>query len=329
MKIHSIVLWVKGYLTIKRSIFIFNCLLLCLAVWLGGMLVAGIVENEFLTIPHQKVKFIPRQESAFDKPRKFNEFSAIIKYNVFDAEVSREPIREILEPVKSTPGDQLSQMLSNLKLLGIGSSSGNSFCIIRNMRLKKEDVFRKGEEVVFTVGESSPRSGLVVSRIVNRTGNQKVYLKLGNKVGILEYQEETLEKTKPSPVRGRRLKTVKKAPEPTLKSSYSTDGQNYYIDSTEVDVHLNNFAKLLNQARMIPHFDKGKHQGYKVKAIDKGSLYEKLGLRNNDIITEVNGEALDSGEKVMSLFKQLRNEREFSVKVRRRGTPMVFNIYVN
>ena len=137
-------------------------------------------------------------------------------------------------------------------------------------------------------------------------------------------------KPKSSPVRRDRPQNVKKSsPKPASPSSYSTDGQNYYIDSTEVDSHLNNFATLLNQARMVPHFVKGKHQGYKVKAIDKGSLYEKLGLRNNDIITELNGEPLDSPERVMSLFKQLRNEREFSVKLNRRGTPMVFNIYVN
>ena len=335
MKIRSIFLRTKGLFNIWRSLFLLNALMLCLAVWLAGMLAARIVENQFLTVPIEKPKFIPQQESDLEKPRKFSDFKAIIDYNVFDAEVSSTSLAEIEEPIRPTSDSELSGILLTLKLLGIGSSSGQSFCIIRNTRLKSEDVFRKGEELVFSSKKTLTKSGLIVFRIVNTSKAQKVYLKLGDKIGILEFQDEISSKPKPSSA-PKKTRTVRsdwpendKNPALKAESTYSTDGQNYYINSTEVDSHLDNFANLLNQARMVPHFVKGKHQGYKVKAIDKGSLYDKLGLRDNDVITELNGEPLDSPERVMSLFKQLRNEREFSVKLNRKGTPLVFNIYVN
>ena len=333
MELHSAILLIKGTITVKRGLFALNSLLLCCAVGLGGVLAAKIVENQYLIVPEQKIKYLPQQQNIGDRSRKMSDFKAIIDYNVFDAETSQEVVLAVIEPIETSTGVELNSILSNLKLLGIGLSSGDSFCIIRNIKLKTEDVFRKGDEVAYTVGESVQRSGLIVLRIVNQTGDQKVYLKLGEKTGILEYQEKTEEISGKKPVWDStpRLKPRTSSAGPALasKSSYSVDGQNYHIESTEVDSHLNNFANLLNQARMVPHFEKGKHKGYKVKAIDKGSLYEKLGLRNNDIITEVNGEPLDSGEKVMSLFKQLRNEREFSVKVNRKGTPQVLNIFVN
>jgi|APSaa5957512622_1039677.scaffolds.fasta_scaffold25273_1 type II secretion system protein C len=330
MKIRNILLQTKGLFNIRRSLFLLNVLMLCLAVWLAGMLAARIAENQFLTVPAEKPKFIPQRESNFEKPRKFSDFKAIIDYNVFDAEVSSTSLAEIEEPIKPTSDNELSRILSTLKLLGMGSSGGQSFCIIRNTRLKTEDVFRKGEELVFSSKKTLTKSGLIVFRIVNTSKDQRVFLKYGTKIGVLEFQEETSEKANSSsPALSPRLRGKKSPAKVVSESNYSTDGQNYYIDSTEVDSHLNNFANLLNQARMVPHFVKGKHQGYKVKAIDKGSLYEKLGLRNNDVITELNGEPLDSPERVMGLFKQLRNEREFSVKLNRKGTPLVFNIYVN
>ena len=330
MKIHGVLLWAKGLFNMQRSLLLLNALLLCLVVWLAGMLAARIVESSFLVVPREIPKFVPRKDSEFDKPRKFSDFKAIIEYNVFDAEVTSKSIAEIEEPLQPTSDNEMSRILSSLKLLGLGTSDGRSFCIIRNTRLKQEDVFRKGEEVVFNSGKSVTRSGLTLFRIVNTSKAQKVYLKKGDKIGILEFQEDITEKAKsPPPALRNRPGGKKTAPKLASESNYSTDGQNYYINSTEVDTHLNNFATLLNQARMVPHFVKGKHQGYKVKAIDKGSLYEKLGLRNNDIITELNGEPLDSPERVMSLFKQLRNEREFSVKLNRKGAPLVFNIYVN
>ena len=113
------------------------------------------------------------------------------------------------------------------------------------------------------------------------------------------------------------------------KTSYTTNGRDFYITSNEIEAELDNFAKLINQARMVPYFKKSQHKGYQIKAIDKGSLYEKLGFKNNDVIEEINGDPLDSMEKVMGTFKRLRNEREFSVNVQRKGVPLFFNIHIN
>ena len=84
----------------------------------------------------------------------------------------------------------------------------------------------------------------------------------------------------------------------------------------------------MNQARVVPYFKNGKSAGYKIKAIDKGSLYEKLGLINNDIIKEINGEEIDSPEKAFQLLKLLRNEREISLSLMRGNTSKNLTYYI-
>ena len=154
-------------------------------------------------------------------------------------------------------------------------------------------------------------------------------------MGVLTYESETEQSTSSKKVALSKKRNISSKKDSSIKdnktSSYSTDGKNFHISATEVDTHLNDFGSLLNQARMVPYFKNGKHQGFKVKAIDKGSRYQKLGLKNNDIISAVNGESLADagGEKLMGLFKLLRNEREFTVEIQRSGKSEVLNYYVN
>ena len=96
-----------------------------------------------------------------------------------------------------------------------------------------------------------------------------------------------------------------------------------------VDHELNNFSKLLNQARVVPNFKDGKHNGYLIKAIDRGSLYEKLGLNNNDVIKTINGEEINSPEKAFSLLKMLRNEREITLQIERAGNTKSLLYHIN
>ena len=54
-------------------------------------------------------------------------------------------------------------------------------------------------------------------------------------------------------------------------------------------------------------------------AIRKDSLYEKLGLKNGDIITSVNDSSLSNPAEALKLFEKLKSEREISVKLERNG----------
>lgn len=286
-----------------------------------GIFAASIFEARVLKIPFQNDRYIPPIEQKADSSLSIDEFEPIITYNVFDAEISDAVLTEKPELESAKPGKNLKQILSNLQLMGISIlQSQYAVCVIRDKREKTEEIFAINDTVFNT--------GATVRKILSHLKDQKVYLQLGEEVGILTYREEPLNRNRPisSGAKNRRNPERSAA---NMDSEYSTDGKNFHISSAEVDSQLNDFAKLLNQARMVPYFKRGKHHGYQVKAIDKGSLYEKLGFKNNDVIEEINGEALDSMEKVMGLFKKFRNEREFTIKLSRKGSHQFMNYYID
>ena len=331
MNFQSIIHQIRETITISQVISAANVVLIASTAWLGGNLGASIVENKYLEVPYQEVRYHPPQNIVRDKARRYSEFRQIVAQNVFNAEVEKEKVVEVIveqeEEVQITAGEVLRKIIADLELLGIHYQKGRYiYCIIKSKKKKSEEIYTIGEEVF--------ESGASVKRIFTTFGKQRVHLKMGNEVGVLTFVG-TEEKEKPKPTKSVKKRTKPKSRKNKKVSSsdpeYSSDGQNFHISATEVDSHLNDFGSLLNQARMIPYFKSGKHEGFKVKAIDKGSLYEKLGLKNNDVLKAVNGETLAEagGEKLMGLFKLLRNEREFTVEIERNGSPQVLSYYVN
>ena len=326
MSVHTVLLKIRDTVPISRLLLGINWVLIVLFIWMAGGLGARIIENELLTLPYKKPRFVSTHKHVTDKSSPFSRFQPIIDLNVFDAEVKNEEENiEIQKEAEVIPGAKLNEILANLELMGINYSKGRYiFCILKNKKTNVEDIFTIGDEVF--------DEGVTVKRIYTTFGNQQVHLSLGTEVGILYYHEREPVDLPQKIASGKKVEKHKpQKPSEPIHSKYSTDGKNFYISGTEVDAHLNNFGNLLNQARMVPYFKGGKHQGFKVKAIDKGSLYEKLGLKNNDVIKTINGESLAEagGEKLMGLFNLLRTEREFTVEIERGGVPQLLSYHIN
>lgn len=324
MNFQTVMFSVKGLLPLPRLLSIISWVtagLLCVSI---GIFSAGVFEHQFLDIPFQIPKYFPPVAEKADKPMTIDEFEPIITFNVFNAEVSGEELTEKVEPILTAPGKDLKQIISNLQLMGISLlQRRTAICVIKDKKENREDIFAVNDPVFETQA--------IVKKILTGRNGQKVYLQLNDEIGVLTYTEDVTpsdEKVAASP-KPRVSKKQSREPEDDPVSPYSTDGKNFRISSGEVDSQLNNFAQLLNQARMVPYFKRGKHMGYQVKAIDRGSLFEKIGLKNQDVIEEINGEPLDSMEKVMGLFSKMRNENEITVKLQRKGASRFLNYYID
>ena len=84
----------------------------------------------------------------------------------------------------------------------------------------------------------------------------------------------------------------------------------------------------MNDARVVPVKKLG-NPYFMFQFIKKESIYEKLGLKKNDIILEINGFVVDSVAKALKLLEVLQSEREISLKVERDGVPVNFRYYIN
>jgi general secretion pathway protein C len=95
-------------------------------------------------------------------------------------------------------------------------------------------------------------------------------------------------------------------------------GDNQYeIAKEEVDKAFENLGQLFTQMRAVPHFEGGKAVGFRLFAIRSGSLFDKIGLRNGDVVKRINEIEMNDPSRALAMLEELRNERSLTVDVMR------------
>jgi type II secretory pathway component PulC len=109
----------------------------------------------------------------------------------------------------------------------------------------------------------------------------------------------------------------------------SPDQVNIELPKASVDTYLLNLPELLKSAQATPHYIDGVNgqraiEGFEIAQIRAGSVVEQIGLRNGDVILEVNGETLDSLPTVLRLFGQVQAATQATLTVLRGSQRMTF-----
>jgi S1-C subfamily serine protease len=82
-----------------------------------------------------------------------------------------------------------------------------------------------------------------------------------------------------------------------------------------------NLAMILAQARCVPELESGRPSGYRCFEIQPGSVYDKLGLEDNDVITRVDGAPLDNPAVAFAKLNaaSLGTHEKLTLTIRRGG----------
>lgn len=91
---------------------------------------------------------------------------------------------------------------------------------------------------------------------------------------------------------------------------------------------LNNLPRLLQQARAVPYTENGQSMGFRLVSIQANSIFEDLGLRQEDVIRSVNGKQLLTPEDALNAYRDLRTSRSFQVEVLRGGRQVTLSLSV-
>lgn len=103
-----------------------------------------------------------------------------------------------------------------------------------------------------------------------------------------------------------------------------SDGK-FMVDQQEVLASTENMGQILTQARALPYIEQGKTVGFKISEIIPGSIYEKIGLQNGDVIQRVNSQDVDDPAKFFQLYQGLKNERSIAIDLLRNGQRQTLN----
>jgi type II secretory pathway component PulC len=114
---------------------------------------------------------------------------------------------------------------------------------------------------------------------------------------------------------------------PVVKAS--PEGVTVELPKASVERYLLNLPDLLNSAQATPRYTDSPNgqrvvEGFQVGQIKAGSVVEQLGLRNGDVILEVNGEKLDSVATVLRLFGQVQTATQARLTVLRGSQRLTF-----
>ena len=96
------------------------------------------------------------------------------------------------------------------------------------------------------------------------------------------------------------------------------------IDRSDIVDAMGDLNSLMKQARFYPHAE-----GIRVSRIRRNSIFQKVGLRNGDIITGIDGRKISSIDDAMGFYSQLSSASNLSVELKRRGKPRVIDFSIN
>ena len=79
-------------------------------------------------------------------------------------------------------------------------------------------------------------------------------------------------------------------------------------------------SQILSSARIVPQYVEGQMQGMRVDSIKADSLFQKVGLQNGDVITEVNGIVIDRVEATSAIFDEFASAEQIDIAALRGGS---------
>lgn len=125
---------------------------------------------------------------------------------------------------------------------------------------------------------------------------------------------------------GRMSAPQARAPIPRVAPRPSGDQSSWVLDKQEVASVLENLPQLLTKARVVPNLSPdGKNNGFRVVSISPASFYERIGLRNGDVLQRINGIEVKDPQTFMQVFTQLKDESNITLDLLRNNQKESFS----
>ena len=212
-----------------------------------------------------------------------------------------------LTPItNATAAAQAAPITAPVELMLLGTAVGSfreTFALVQHTIKKEERVFRLGD-LVFDAG-----------RLVE-VGKESAFIVINNKkVELLTPM--TPPATAPNPAQA--------APASTPAAVTPQGGGSYVIDQRALNQTLDNPAKAMTDARLLPSQKDGKVEGFRASEVKPNGLFAMIGIKNGDVLLRLNDFPMDSPDKALQSFIALKGQTRLKLDLIRDGQPATFN----
>jgi general secretion pathway protein C len=247
--------------------------------------------------PEMTTQVKGKNRNRSDEIKPISHYQPIASRNLFRIQ-SKADIQLAREQAPAV--DDMEPTDLDLRLWGtVSTTKGTAFAVIAS----KPPGQRRVQQQLYHEGDA------VLSAVIDTIYRDKVVLEVDGEQQVLK-----LEKYQNLRQGRKRLKrSVSKKPRKYTRT----------IRQAQIENAFDDISTIMQQARIRPHA-----KGVSISRIRSNSIFRKLGLRNGDIITGIDGAKISSVEDALSLYYGLQNGSRVTLDLERRRSPITITYNV-
>lgn len=234
------------------------------------------------------------------------------------AQMLKKGLQEYAAILKSNPfgfpGGQLKELSvskegsvshSDITLVGTVSGPPASSYAIFSDRTGKQDVFKIGESV-FGGG-----------RLKRVDKDRAIITESGKEIKIPVAEMLT-------------IKEVNRSESASMASDLarSVGRGTFIVDQNKILHALETPNQLMTDARLQPNLINGRQEGFILRDVRNGGIYQNLGLQNGDVLLRINDYNISNPENALQAFTALRGMDRVQLDIMRDGAPMTMTYQI-
>lgn len=289
---------------IKKALSLTNILLITIAIFFGVKLFYVFVAAR-LDAATQKIAFAVENQQTVAKKNSVEASPVTQKkqYAFYQPIIDRDLFKTVKPKVQKTLApselEKLQKTRLNLTLWGtIVDNTGQCYAVIEDAKTKKQRLYKEGDSI-----QDARIKAILREKVVLTVNGKDEILEMKN----VDDQSHRISASRQSSRNG--------GPEYPV----SGDMEKVSIDRSTITHALNNINDLMRQVRIRPYYKDGKPNGILVSSIQKGSIFQNMGLRNGDIVTGVNGHPIQSMDDAMKFYNYLKLSDRVELQIQRQG----------
>ena len=263
----------------------------------------GLTGEHLYKEKYGRVKVPYRSREYYDSILRTNLFGT----GVYAGQIETGDFSEVFEG-EITPTTSLKlELLGTFILKNRTNSAVNkSIAVIKNVENSKIKGYSEGQLVDLVTSEKVEVVKIDDCEVTIRRAEGPELITCGNEL-------ESVFAKSPASSSVRNRPSVKS--EKSLASGVNKVSEGLYqIERVMFEELLTEPSSLITEAKIVPRDD-----GIKIFGVKSRSVFYKMGLRNGDIVHQINEVALNDVQSALSLFTDLMGQSEFTVDFTRKG----------
>ncbi len=239
------------------------------------------------------------QAAARVAKRSFQEYAPIVRNNPFG------PAGELKQLSSSADQSVQNPDIAGLILVGTVSGPPRYSYAVFSVKGNDQEVFRTGDAV--------PGYGILQKvekdRIFIKNNGALVEVPVADFLAVVD------------------AKPVQNSVQPSAFAKKTGEGA-YIIDQRKVQQAVERPNQIMTDARLLPNLADGRQQGFILREVKPGGIYQGLGLQNGDVLLRINEFNISNPENALQAFTALKGMDRVQLDIVRGGARMTMTYQI-